>query len=54
MLIVERTSDGRRIVRLHADWHPGRIGLAWYPRQKNFPSRDMDRLQAALLLRKGK
>lgn len=31
MLITERTSDGRTIVRLHKDWHPGRIGAAYKP-----------------------
>jgi hypothetical protein len=31
MLITERTSDGRTIVRLHKDWHPGRIGAAHKP-----------------------
>ena len=31
MLITERTSDGRTIVRLHKDWHPGRIGSGYVP-----------------------
>lgn len=31
LLITERTSDGRTIVRLHKSWHPGRIGAAYKP-----------------------
>jgi len=30
MLVTERTSDGRTIVRLHKDWHIGRLGSAHY------------------------
>lgn len=35
MLVTERTSDGRTIVRLHKDWHPGRIGIAYKPKTFN-------------------
>lgn len=50
MLITERTSDGRTVVRLHKDWHPGRIGQAWTPPRKNYEtSFDSVRLQTALL-----
>lgn len=38
MLIVEKTSNGRTVVRLHKDWHPGRIGER--VRTVNHPPRD--------------
>ena len=50
MLITERTSDGRTIVRLHKDWHPGRISVAYVPpMQRNEMSKTAYRLQTALL-----
>jgi hypothetical protein len=50
MLVTERTSDGRTVVRLHKDWHPGRIGSAYTPPRKNYEnSLDAIRLQSALL-----
>jgi hypothetical protein len=50
MLVTERTSDGRTVVRLHKDWHPGRIGSAYTPPRKNYEaSLDASRIQAALL-----
>lgn len=50
MLITERTSDGRTIVRLHKDWHPNRIGRAYIPKQPNHvASRDAYIIQSALL-----
>ena len=50
MLVTERTSDGRTIVRLHKDWHPSRIGKAYVPPLKNYvTSTDALRLQKALL-----
>jgi hypothetical protein len=42
MLITERTSDGRTIVRLHKDWHPGRISSGWTPPQRNYMVSDED------------
>lgn len=42
MLITERTSDGRTIVRLHKDWHPGRISSAWTPAPINYMTTDED------------
>lgn len=54
MLITERTSDGRTVVRLHKDWHPGRIGRCYTPPRKNYEaSWDATRIQSALL-KKGK
>jgi len=53
MLITERTSDGRTVVRLHKDWHPSRIGKAYVPPTKNYvTTHDAQRLQAALLRNK--
>jgi hypothetical protein len=50
MLITERTSDGRTVVRLHKDWNPSRIGKSYVPPLKNYvTSRDAMRIQAALL-----
>ena len=32
MLILERTSNGRTIVTIKRDWHPGRLGVAFVPK----------------------
>ena len=42
MLITERTSDGRTIVRLHKDWHPGRISAGYLPPQRNYIETEED------------
>ena len=42
MLMTERTSDGRTIVRLHKDWHPGRISAGWAPPPINYMTTDED------------
>lgn len=42
MLITERTSDGRTIVRLHKDWHPGRIGSGYVPPKRNYMTTEED------------
>lgn len=42
MLMTERTSDGRTIVRLHKDWHPGRISSGWLPPQRNYMTTEED------------
>jgi hypothetical protein len=42
MLITERTSDGRTIVRLHKDWHPGRISAGYLPPQRNYMEAEED------------
>ena len=50
MLITERTSDGRTVVRLHKDWHPGRMGSLYTPPRRNYEaSRDASLIQTALL-----
>lgn len=35
MLIVEKTSNGRTIVTVKRDWHPGRLGLAYVPKVRS-------------------
>ena len=49
MLIIEQNSNGRRIVKLKKDWHPGRIGLAYVPGKSYVDSQSMERVQRALL-----
>lgn len=50
MLITERTSDGRTVVRLHKDWNPSRIGKAYMPPpQNNLRSIYAEMLQTGLL-----
>lgn len=49
MLIIERTANGRTVVMLKKDWHPGRISSAYTPRRNYVDNRSMERVQAALL-----
>jgi hypothetical protein len=50
MLITERTSDGRTIVRFHKDWHPNRISKSYTPpRPRYHLSKDAWDIQTALL-----
>ena len=42
MLITERTSDGRTIVRLHKDWHPGSISAGYLPPTRNYMTTEED------------
>lgn len=50
MLIVEHTANGRTMVTLKKDWHPGRIGSVYTPPRKNYVTGDsMERVQRALL-----
>jgi hypothetical protein len=52
MLIIEQNSNGQRIVKIKKDWHHGRIGRAYNP-QKNFvDSREMEKVQHALLVKR--
>jgi len=54
MLVTERTSDGRTVVRLHKDWHLGRIGRCYTPPRKNYEtSWDSTKIQTALLKKRG-
>ena len=50
MLIVERNENGRTVVRLHKDWHIGRMGSAYTPPKQNYViGDDAERLQFALI-----
>ena len=49
MLMTERTSDGRTIVRLHKDWHPGRIGSGYVPPTRNYMTKEDYHTQHTLL-----
>lgn len=48
MLVTERNENGRTIVRLHKDWHIGRLGCNYVPKNL-IQSRDAERLQTALI-----
>jgi len=49
MLIVEKTSNGRTIVRLHKDWHPNRISKGYQPPPRDYMTDSSIRIQTALL-----
>ena len=50
MLVIEYQSNGKRIVRLHKDWNPGRISKAYTPPMKNnVESHDAHRIQTAFI-----
>ncbi len=50
MLVVEHVANGRTVVRLHKDWHPGRISRAWLPPpQNNVTSGDAFLIQSAFI-----
>jgi hypothetical protein len=49
MLIIEKTSNGRTIVRLHKDWHPNRISKSYTPPLKDYMTDSSIRIQTALL-----
>lgn len=40
MLVTERTSDGRTVVRLHKDWNPSRINKHLIIRKSNYHERN--------------
>ena len=48
MLIVEHTANGRTIITVKRDWHPGRISLAYVPKVRQMDTNEI-RWQAALL-----
>ena len=55
MLIVEYQSNGRHIVKVRKDWHPGMLGKHYTPRPKNYVDSDEMRLvQSGLLKRRKK
>lgn len=49
MLIIEQQANGKNIVKIKKDWHPNRIGKAYTPNKNFVDSREMERLQGALL-----
>ena len=49
MLVIERNENGRTVVRLHKDWHIGRMSSAYTPPKKNYVTRDAEWLQTSLL-----
>lgn len=50
MLVIEHQSNGKRVVKLHRDWHPSMMGKGYVPRQKNYvEGKYMEQLQQALL-----
>ena len=49
MLIVEKISNGRTIVRLHKDWHPNRISKGYQTPLKNYMTDSSIRIQTGLL-----
>lgn len=52
MLIVEHTANGRTVVTLKKDWHPGRMGTQVTPQRRNYvDGSNMERLQRAYLPR---
>jgi hypothetical protein len=41
MLIIEKTSNGRTIVTVKRDWHPGRLGLAYIPKVRTMDAHEV-------------
>lgn len=52
MLIIEQQSNGKNIVKIKKDWHPNRIGRAYSPNKNFVDSRDMEKVQGALLVKR--
>ena len=53
MLIIEQQANGQTIVKLKKDWHPNRIGRAYNPNKNYVDSRCMEKVQSALLSKRG-
>lgn len=49
MLVVEKTANGRTIIVIKKDWHPGRISTAYIPKLRREYSTTEYRIQSALL-----
>jgi hypothetical protein len=50
MLVIETTSNGRTMVTLKKDWHPGRMGSQYKPPLRNYvEGASAERVQRALL-----
>jgi hypothetical protein len=55
MLIIEYQSNGTTRVVLKKDWHVGRMGTAYVPKQRNYVDGcHMEKLQKALLRKPNK
>jgi hypothetical protein len=52
MLIIEQQSNGKSIIKIKKDWHPNRIGRAYNPNKNFVDTRDMERMQSALLIKR--
>jgi hypothetical protein len=52
MLIIEQQSNGKNIVKIKKDWHPGRIGRAYNANKNYVGGPVMEKLQAALLTKR--
>lgn len=52
MLIIEQQSNGKNIVKIKKDWHPGRIGRAYTANKNYVGGREMEKLQSALLVKR--
>ena len=52
MLIIEQNSNGKNIVKIKKDWHPNRIGRAYNPNKNFVDTRDMEKVQNALLVKR--
>ena len=53
MLIIETDTNGQRIIKIKKDWHPNRIGRAYNPNKNYVNGPTMEKLQAALLNKRG-
>lgn len=52
MLIIEQQSNGKNIIKIKKDWHPNRIGRAYNPNKNFVNTRDMEKVQNALLVKR--
>lgn len=49
MLIVEKTANGQRIVKVERDWNPSRISQAYHRPKYHYMDTDACRVQKFLL-----
>lgn len=54
MLVIETQSNGKRVVKLRKDWHPGMMCKAYMPKPKNYVDSDEMRLVQSGLLKRSK
>lgn len=53
MLVVEKTANGQRIVKIEKDWNPSRISQAHHRQKYHFMDTDACRVQTLLLRTEG-